>query len=142
MYSYLVALGSNIGDRTYYIEAAKSKIIDLGCEIIAEASNYETDPIGAADQKFINTALICCSDLMPSELLDKFLEIEQNLGRKRLVHWGNRTIDLDIILVMDQNENPVPINTEVLTVPHPRAKERDFVIKPCSEIAPKWIKYL
>jgi len=142
MNSYLIALGSNMGDRAHYISSAKRLLSALPCEIVAEASNYETNPIGAADQKFINTALICKSQLAPAELLSHLLQIELHLGRERLVHWGNRTIDLDIILALDAQGKLISINTEALTIPHPRAKERDFVLKPCTEIAPEWIQHL
>jgi len=131
-----------MGDRATYIQSAKSLLAELPCTILSEASNHETDPIGAADLKFINTALICQSELTPSAFLSALLRIEHSLGRERVVHWGNRTIDLDIILAIDEHDKVVSINSEALTIPHPRAHERDFVMNPCSEIAPDWMKYL
>ncbi|WNS75574.1 2-amino-4-hydroxy-6-hydroxymethyldihydropteridine diphosphokinase [Bacillus sp. DTU_2020_1000418_1_SI_GHA_SEK_038] len=126
-----IALGSNIGDR---FESLKDAIasIDLvpRVKVVHVSSIYETDPVGYEDQdQFLNMVIGVKTDLSPFELLSACLEIEKNLGRKRGIRWGPRTIDLDILLYNQEN-----IISEKLTVPHPRMHERAFVIIPLLEI--------
>lgn len=99
-------------------------------KVVSTSSIYETDPVGYEDQdKFLNMVIKVNTSLGPFELLDTCLDIEQKLGRKREIKWGPRTIDLDILLYNNEN-----IETENLTVPHPRMKERAFVMIPLMEI--------
>jgi 2-amino-4-hydroxy-6-hydroxymethyldihydropteridine diphosphokinase len=98
--------------------------------VVNTSSIYETDPVGYENQEqFLNMAIQVSTALNPFELLDTCLEIELNLGRKRDIRWGPRTIDLDILLFNHEN-----IETEKLIVPHPRMHERAFVLIPLLEI--------
>jgi 2-amino-4-hydroxy-6-hydroxymethyldihydropteridine diphosphokinase len=129
-YAY-IALGSNIGDRYGYLKKAVLELDSIeGIEVVNTSSIYETDPVGYEDQdQFLNMVIKVRTYLGPFELLDTCLRIEQKLGRKREKKWGPRTIDLDILLYNNEN-----IETENLTVPHPRMKERAFVMIPFMEI--------
>ena len=137
-YEYLIAFGSNLGERKLYVEQAIRYIeAEIG-EIIAISNIIESEPIGAADLKFLNGVLRLNSVLEPRVLLARLLEIETRLGRTRQVKWGNRTIDLDIILVRF-DDDPIIINEPELTIPHPQALKRAFVLNPCQEIAGEWM---
>jgi 2-amino-4-hydroxy-6-hydroxymethyldihydropteridine diphosphokinase len=128
-----VALGSNMGDRFEYLK--KAIILLEGNEkikVVNTSSIYETDPVGYEDQdQFLNMAVHVSTTLKPLELLDVCLDIENALGRKREIRWGPRTLDLDILLYNQEN-----IETEKLTIPHPRMSERAFVILPLLEMEP------
>lgn len=132
---YYIGMGSNIGDREEYLLSAFNKVRRLqGTEVTAVSSLYETEPVGYIDQPpFLNAVISIRSELEPLELLDRLQSIESSLGRQRTIRWGPRTIDLDI-LFCDKGI----IQTERLTIPHPRAKERSFVMIPLSEIAPEF----
>ena len=130
--SYL-SLGSNMGDR---LDMLKQAVDLLGkhpaIEVAAISSLYETDPVGfTAQEPFLNMAVHVRTSLSALELLDACQEIEQQLQRKRLVKWGPRTIDLDILLY-----NQEKIESERLVVPHPRMHERAFVLIPLLELNP------
>jgi 2-amino-4-hydroxy-6-hydroxymethyldihydropteridine diphosphokinase len=127
----VIALGSNIGNRELNIDSAVAELAKI-LEITHLSTNHETDPVGGPEQpKFLNAVLIAETELDPRELLIAMLEIENKLGRKREVHWGPRTIDLDLIILGDE-----VIDSEVLVLPHPRAHERRFVLEPWLEIDP------
>ncbi|MFL6562285.1 MAG: 2-amino-4-hydroxy-6-hydroxymethyldihydropteridine diphosphokinase, partial [Bacillus sp. (in: firmicutes)] len=101
-----------------------------GIQLVNYSSVYETDPIGYENQDlFLNMVLEIQTALSPMEMLDLCLKIELELGRKREIKWGPRTIDLDILTFNQEN-----IESEKLTVPHPRMLERAFVIIPLLEI--------
>ncbi len=139
MNTFLIALGSNLGDRNYYIEAATEAIRDRCGLVLARAPLLESAPIGAADQAFINTALLCESALDPEALLAELLRIEGSLGRVRETKWGNRTVDCDIIL-WRKPDGSIPIyRSEKLVIPHPEAHRRSFVLEPAAAIAGDWI---
>lgn len=128
-----IALGSNLGDRFNYL---KKSILLLEnhekIKVVNTSSIYETEPVGYADQdQFLNMAVQVSTSLDPLALLDVCLKIENELGRKREVRWGPRTLDLDILLYNHEN-----IETENLTIPHPRMTERAFVILPLLEMDP------
>ncbi|CAB4753639.1 unannotated protein [freshwater metagenome] len=127
----VIALGSNLGDRSLNIDSAVTELAKI-IEVTHLSTNHETDPVGGpAQPKYLNAVLIAESELDPHELLIGALKIENRLGRTREVHWGPRTIDIDLISVGDE-----VINSEVLILPHPRAHERAFVLKPWLEIEP------
>jgi len=130
----VVALGSNLGDRFDYLQKAVNEINSLtDIEILEISSVYETLPVGGPEQgNYLNAIVTLNTKFEAKELLLKLLLIELNLGRQREIAWGPRTIDLDIIWFEDQT-----INLENLVLPHPRAHERCFVIKPWLEIEPK-----
>ncbi|MCR4671641.1 MAG: 2-amino-4-hydroxy-6-hydroxymethyldihydropteridine diphosphokinase [Lachnospiraceae bacterium] len=129
-----IASGSNIGERESNISEAYKLLAQEG-EILAQSQLYETAPYGYTDQPaFMNGCIKMSTLLSPEELLDRIHAIEAILGRKRDIHWGPRTIDLDIIFF----DNRV-IETEDLTVPHADMKNREFVLKPLVEIAPDMV---
>jgi 2-amino-4-hydroxy-6-hydroxymethyldihydropteridine diphosphokinase len=126
-----IGLGSNMGDRLNYLKQAVL-LLHEHSEINVEdiSSVYETDPVGYTDQdKFLNIAIKISTSLSPDELLEITQSVEQELGRKRKIRWGPRTIDLDILLYNHEN-----IETEKLIVPHPRMFERAFVLVPLIEL--------
>ncbi|MBC7658474.1 MAG: 2-amino-4-hydroxy-6-hydroxymethyldihydropteridine diphosphokinase [Chitinophagaceae bacterium] len=139
MNTYLIALGSNLGDRKYYIECARAAIQSQCGKVLAMAKILESEPIGAADQAFFNTVLMCESILEPEALLTQLLKIETDLGRVRMEHWGNRTIDCDIILWKDKVRDYPVYRSESLIIPHPEALKRAFVLAPAAEIAGTWV---
>ena len=127
----VIALGSNLGNRELYIDSAVAELAKI-IEITHLSTNHETDPVGGPEQpKYLNAIAIAETELDPRELLIVMLEIENKLGRKREVHWGPRTIDLDLIVFGDEI-----IDSETLVLPHPRAHERKFVLEPWLEIEP------
>ena len=128
-----IAVGSNLGESEETIAKARELFLKVeGNEILAESSLIVTKPYGVTDQPdFINGMWKVSTLLPPYDLLKKLNEIEHRLGRERLVHWGPRTIDLDIIYY----DNLV-IDSEKLTVPHIDMANREFVLKPLLEIDP------
>ena len=127
-----LSLGSNIGDKKKYLYDA-IKLLDgyKGIRIVKLSSLYETSPWGYTEQDlFMNLVVLIETSLSPVDLLDCCQFIEQELGRVRLIKWGPRVIDVDILLFEDET-----INTERLTIPHPFMTERDFVMIPLCEIA-------
>jgi len=131
-----ISLGSNIGDRSNYLKRALEVLISsYPIQLVNVSSIYETDPVGYTEQElFLNMVVQINTDLSSLELLEACLETEKRLGRKREIHWGPRTIDLDILLFNDEN-----IITERLIIPHPRMLERSFVMIPLMEISPETI---
>jgi 2-amino-4-hydroxy-6-hydroxymethyldihydropteridine diphosphokinase len=129
----IVALGSNLGDRFEYLQKAVNEINSVEeIEISKISSVYETLPVGGPEQgNYLNAVISLVTELEADELLFKLLLIELNLGRQREIAWGPRTIDLDLIWFENQT-----INLNNLILPHPRAHERCFVIKPWLEIEP------
>ena len=127
-----VALGSNLGDRLAQLRAGVDGLRRLG-EVVAISALYETDPVGGPDQgPYLNAVVALATHLDPEELLDELHRIEGNSERTRDVHWGPRTLDLDLI-TYDNREVALP----QLQVPHPRAHERRFVLAPLAEVAPE-----
>ncbi len=126
-----LSIGSNIGNRLETFQRAL-QLLDKNNEIRLEelSSIYETDPVGYTNQAcFLNAVIKISTSLNPEELLQVCLFIESQLGRKREIRWGPRTLDLDILLYNQEN-----IETESLIVPHPRMQERAFVIIPLMEL--------
>lgn len=130
--SYL-SLGSNIGDRLAMLKQAVGLLMQHpSIEVAAISSLYETDPVGFTEQEpFLNMVVHVQTSLSVVELLDYCQEIEQRLHRERLVRWGPRTIDLDILLY-----NKEEVKSERLIIPHPRMHERAFVLIPLLEVNP------
>lgn len=124
-----IGIGSNLGDRMMYI----SKAIEMLGDCIKKVSSiYETEPEGIpGGDKFLNTVAEIETDMEPFELLDFLEDIERKLGRRRAEKgkYKSRTIDLDILLYGDIN-----IDTPKLTIPHPKLKDRDFVLTPLKEL--------
>jgi 2-amino-4-hydroxy-6-hydroxymethyldihydropteridine diphosphokinase len=127
----VIALGSNLGNRELNIDSAIAELVKI-VEITHLSTNHETDPVGGPEQpKYLNAIAIAETELKPEELLIAMLEIENKLGRKREIHWGPRTLDLDLIVFGEE-----VIESEILVLPHPRAHERRFVLEPWLEIEP------
>jgi 2-amino-4-hydroxy-6-hydroxymethyldihydropteridine diphosphokinase len=126
-----IALGSNIGNRYDNITSAIKRLTSYAeIHLVNYSSIYETDPVGYEDQDlFLNMVIEVQTSLSAMELLDLCLKTELELGRKREIKWGPRTIDLDILTFNQEN-----IESEKLIVPHPRMLERAFVIIPLLEI--------
>ena len=116
--------------RENFARAIKS--IEKNSRVLAVSSLYESEPLGLQNQpKFTNAVIKVRTELSPFELLDFLQRIEREIGRKRTVRWGPRVIDLDIIFYGD-----LVMTTDSLTIPHPRAHERRFVLEPLLEIEP------
>ncbi|MBK5276728.1 MAG: 2-amino-4-hydroxy-6-hydroxymethyldihydropteridine diphosphokinase [Desulfuromonadales bacterium] len=129
-----IALGSNLGDRELNLLRAVAEIGRLtNCKVTGLSSFYETSPVGKTDQPlFYNAALRLYTAFTPRRLLEQLLQIEADVfGRTRMVHWGPRRIDLDLLL-----HGTEILTEEDLIVPHPRMAERRFVLQPLCEIAP------
>jgi 2-amino-4-hydroxy-6-hydroxymethyldihydropteridine diphosphokinase len=126
-----VGLGANLGDAEVALRLAARRLGALGA--VSSASEvYESDPVGYTDQPpFVNAVVGLRTRLDPERLLAELLRIEADFGRERTVHWGPRTLDLDLIWYEGEARD-----TAELTLPHPRAHEREFVLRPLAEIAP------
>ena len=127
-----LGLGSNIGDRKQLLLTAIDLIGNIkGIKVTKQSSIYETAPIGYTDQpNFLNLCLEIETELSPQQLLKHCLDIEQQLHRVREIRWGPRTLDIDILLYSDNI-----IETDNLSIPHPRMQERAFVLIPLNDIA-------
>lgn len=130
----LLALGGNVGDVADTFNRAIRALTEGGLvRLLARSSNYSTPPWGRTDQPpFVNAALLVATDLSPQELLAHAQDTERLFGRTRSSdeRWGPRTLDIDLITYDDAN-----LDTPELTLPHPRARERAFVLVPLAEIA-------
>ena len=129
-----IALGSNIQDPEAQVRRAFDEIADLPrTHVLARSSLYRTEPVGYADQPmFVNACALVETSLAPRELLDGLLAIEQRHGRVREIRNGPRTLDLDLVVYGDS-----AVEEPGLTVPHPRAHERAFVLEPLAEVWPE-----
>lgn len=127
-----LSIGSNIHPRVKNIEQALADLRALPTvQVVAVSNWYETEPWGNRDQaNFYNVSVALTTTLTPDELLVELHTIEQQLHRQRLIHWGPRTIDLDIIFWGDRH-----MQTATLTIPHAQAAHRNFVLLPTAEIA-------
>lgn len=128
-----IALGSNLGDKKAYLDGAVKALDEVsGCKVEKVSSYLVTEPYGGVEQDdFLNGCLLLKTCLSPLELLDRLHDIEQAAHRERLIHWGPRTLDLDILLYDDE-----VLETDDLIIPHVEMHLRDFVLKPLCEIAP------
>jgi len=129
-------LGGNLGDREMMMQQAVERIeAEIGL-ISARSAYYETEPWGNTDQPpFINMVIAVRTLMPPLEVLETALNIENSLGRKRLVRWGSRTIDIDLIFYADD----IIAIEDKLYVPHPEMQNRRFVLEPLAEIAADYI---
>jgi 2-amino-4-hydroxy-6-hydroxymethyldihydropteridine diphosphokinase len=129
-----VGLGSNLGDRAGYLLLAVRGMLDAGMDVIRLSSVYETEPVEYEHQPaFLNLVAELRGSTLPSpeQMLARLLRIEYALGRTREVHMGPRTIDLDLLIFKNER-----LDTEFLTLPHPRLALRRFVLVPLNELVP------
>ncbi|KAM3511708.1 hypothetical protein MY11210_004665 [Beauveria gryllotalpidicola] len=127
-----IALGGNLGDRVAEIERACNEMDRRGIKVTRTSSLWETEPMYVTDQdRFLNGVCEVETELQPMALLDELQSIERDLGRRKLIDKGPRNIDLDILLYGDER-----ISNERLTVPHIGIPEREFVLRPLSELIP------
>ncbi|MEZ4417821.1 MAG: 2-amino-4-hydroxy-6-hydroxymethyldihydropteridine diphosphokinase [Gemmatimonadota bacterium] len=127
------ALGSNVGDRRALLARAARWLSDhlRGAQV---SSLYETEPVGDVDQgAFLNAVVVGETDAPPPELARWIRHLECEAGRVRRVRWGPRTLDVDLILLGARVEESAG-----LRIPHPRWKQRSFVLAPLAEVAPAW----
>lgn len=138
MYTYYIGIGSNLGDREGYLAFAVSELSNTdGVRSVSHSSWIETPPWGPVEQgPFLNGILKVESTLTPLVMLDTILHIERLAGRQREIHWGPRTLDLDIVWIEDEAGQCVEVHTPNLVVPHPYFWERQFVLEPLQEVYP------
>lgn len=131
-----IALGSNMGDKRAHLENAINELdANPMCSVEQVSDFIVTKPVGGVEQDdFLNGCVKISTLLSPHELLDFLHETEKNHHRERQIHWGPRTLDLDIIFYDD-----LILNTNDLIIPHPEAHKREFVLAPLSQIAPHTI---
>lgn len=137
MAKVVILSGSNSGRREIFLkDALKSVIVEIG-NVVMQSGLYSSEPWGfEAEQDFLNQVFVCETNLSPEAVLHSLLKIEKDLGRTRSNdgNYSSRTIDLDILYYDDRI-----IESEKLTVPHPRLQDRNFVLQPLAEILPDWI---
>jgi 2-amino-4-hydroxy-6-hydroxymethyldihydropteridine diphosphokinase len=128
----VLSLGSNLGDRLGHLQLGLSVLCGAGLSCQAVSSVFETDPVGGPQQdNFLNAVLLAESSLPASDILARCQAAEAAAGRVRTERWGPRTLDVDVIAYGEE----VSVRPE-LTLPHPRAHERAFVLVPWLEVSP------
>jgi 2-amino-4-hydroxy-6-hydroxymethyldihydropteridine diphosphokinase len=130
-----IALGSNLGDRRSHLDFAAARLTQAFANLRV-STYHDTEPVGVPDPqpRFLNAAAVGETSASPREVLDLLMAIERERGRERSFQNAARTLDLDVILFGN-----VVLNDEALTIPHPRFRERLFVLEPLAEIAPDMI---
>ncbi len=138
-----LGLGSNIGDRRATLRSAVNAMVDLA--VVSPV--YETAPVGGPEQDaYLNIVVKLETDRTPNELLALCAELEAAAGRERLVRWGPRTLDVDVLLVAagdeqqlgyDEVDGFLIVDEPDLVVPHPRMTVRNFVMQPLFDVAPE-----
>lgn len=130
-----IALGSNLGESRQVLEAALQRLGRLGATTLtARSSLYKTAPIGPPQPDYLNACALVATRLSPQSLLAHLLALEAEFGRIRQERWGPRILDLDLLFYGDHL-----VTEPDLQIPHPRLRERAFVLVPLAEIAPHWI---
>ena len=125
-----LALGSNQNNPIKQLHSAIENLKNIPSIIVKKISGiYETLPIGPEQPHFFNMAALIQTILSPHELLSTLQQLEKQQGRVKTIHWGPRTLDIDILFFDD-----LKIEDAILTIPHPRLYERDFVLVPLQEI--------
>ena len=132
--SAYISLGSNLEAPVQQVLSAVEQIADIpDTELVATSRLYRSAPVGPGDQEdYINAVVAVRTKLQPLQLLDATQAIENAHGRKRVVRWGSRTLDLDILLYGDKI-----INSERLIIPHKEMHWRNFVLLPLADITPE-----
>jgi 2-amino-4-hydroxy-6-hydroxymethyldihydropteridine diphosphokinase len=128
----VLALGSNLGESAVILDQAIEDISEFVTKI-RRSSNYQTEPVGGPVQPdYLNVVLLGITELAQEELLSRLREIEVRHGRLRAEHWGARTLDIDLI-----DFDSTTWHSGTLTLPHPRAHQRAFVLIPWNEVDPE-----
>ena len=127
----LLSLGSNLGDRDSNLRTALEQLEEAGISVTRRSSLYETEPVDLQEQpNFVNLVCEVKTQLSPDQLLETCLAVEEKMGRKRRQRWGPRKIDIDLLFygqeIIDQPQ---------LQIPHPRLRQRRFVLIPLEEIS-------
>ena len=129
-----IGFGSNVGDRESNYRTAIEALHDTeSIDVRRHSSLCEYPPLGPPQADYVNGVIELTTGLQPADLLAELNRIEAEMGRERVVHWGPRTVDLDILFWGD-----LILQTETLTIPHPGACERLFVLEPMAELAPEF----
>jgi 2-amino-4-hydroxy-6-hydroxymethyldihydropteridine diphosphokinase len=132
----VLSLGGNMGDRAGTIRTAIAALKDEGV-LVARSTLFETPPWGPVEQPpYLNAVVVVRGDRDAAGWLARAHELEQAAGRTREVRWGPRTLDVDIVTVADDDGTPVVSDDPRLTLPHPHAHERAFVLLPWSTLEP------
>ena len=127
-----LSLGSNVGDREIQLRDSVRRLVANG-RVVAFSSFYETEPVEFTDQAwFLNCVVALETTETPEQLMMALLQIEQQMGRRRIQKKGPRTIDIDILLF-----DEAIVDSPALTIPHPAMRQRRFVLEPLAEIAPE-----
>lgn len=128
-----LGLGSNLGDR---IRLLREAVDSLGVSVVAVSPVYETDPVGGPPGQgpYLNVVVQLDTELSARDLLAVAQRLESGAGRVRDVRWGPRTLDVDVLWI-----DGVELDTDDLTVPHPRMFERRFVLAPLADLAPELV---
>jgi 2-amino-4-hydroxy-6-hydroxymethyldihydropteridine diphosphokinase len=131
----VLSLGANLGDRAGTIRAAITALEDDG--LVARSTLYETPPWGPVEQPpYLNAVVVVRGERDAAGWLARAHELEEAAGRTREVRWGPRTLDVDVITVTEDDGTPVLSDDPELTLPHPRAHERAFVLVPWASLQP------
>ncbi|MCS5491691.1 2-amino-4-hydroxy-6-hydroxymethyldihydropteridine diphosphokinase [Algoriphagus limi] len=134
VHEVVLILGGNQGDRKKLLDNAKAAIGRLG-KLVKESRIFTTEAWGGvAKEAFLNQALILETELGPLRFLKHLQQIEKNMGRKRQIRWGDRTMDIDILFWDD-----VVIDLPELKIPHPEMANRRFVLEPLMDIVPELV---
>jgi 2-amino-4-hydroxy-6-hydroxymethyldihydropteridine diphosphokinase len=129
-----VGLGANLGDAITSVRAAMLQLDSLPeTSFVAGSALYRSAPLDAAGPDYVNAVAELRTELEPADLLTQLQSLEQAFGRRRPYHHAPRTLDLDLLFYGDRR-----IHAPALTVPHPRAHQRAFVLAPLAELAPAW----
>jgi 2-amino-4-hydroxy-6-hydroxymethyldihydropteridine diphosphokinase len=128
-----LGLGSNLGDRLQHLQLAVDALAEVpGVRVVSVSRVYETAPVGGPPQDaFLNAVVAIDTDLVEQELLHRCQQVEELAARVRVERWGPRTLDIDVLLVEGTR-----MESDELTIPHPRMWERGFVLAPLRDVAP------
>jgi 2-amino-4-hydroxy-6-hydroxymethyldihydropteridine diphosphokinase len=130
-----IALGANLGDCRATLEGALAALeASPGVRLLTRSRWYRSAPVGPPQPDYLNGCALLAVALEPEALLERLLATERRFDRVRGERWGPRSLDLDLLLMGDRR-----LSTPRLTLPHPRLRERAFVLVPLAEIAPAWI---
>jgi 2-amino-4-hydroxy-6-hydroxymethyldihydropteridine diphosphokinase len=129
----VLGLGANLGDRAAALQAAVDALAAV-VRVVAVSAIYETAPVGGPEQpSYYNAVVVVDTELAPADLLDLGHRIEAAAGRVRLERWGPRTLDVDVLAYADVRTDDPDLS---LSLPHPRAHERAFVLLPWLDVDP------